>query len=146
MAAFEVTWDEVDTLLTTRIRSPMAIADAAGYRDALERALASIPPGSTFLWLSSAVGYDAMADRAAHQQLRSVVPLTLAACGFRTSLLDLHKGTEIPVTQTKGPVCRAIAHVHHDASKMDAYSEQLGRSHERYFSDEGAALAWLKGL
>jgi|SRR5580658_4364006 hypothetical protein len=144
MSSFEVIWDEATTLLTTRIRSPMAVADVAAYRDTLGQTLATVPSGTTFTWLSSAVGYDAMADRTAHLELRSVVPLALAAHGVRTSLLDMHQGAEIAVTQTRGIVCRAIAHVHHDAAKMDAYNEHLARSNERYFGDEGSALAWLK--
>jgi hypothetical protein len=79
----------------------------------------------------------------AHQEMRSVVPLALAAQGFRTSLLDLYEGTEIRITQTHDVVCRAIAHVHHDAEKMRVYDERFGRPNERYFADEGLALAWL---
>jgi hypothetical protein len=144
MAPFKVIWDEVQTLLITRIRSPMGVADVAAYRSALDHELSGVAHSTTFIWLSSAVGYDAMADRAAHMELRSVVPLTLAAYGFRTSLLDMHEGAEIPITQTRGIVCRALAHVHHDTAKMEALNEKLGRPGERYFSDEDSAQAWLK--
>ncbi len=143
MASFDVAWDEAGAVLITRLRSPMAATDVTEYRVALDRALALIPSSSTFLWLSTALGYDALGDRAAHQELRAILPLTLAAYGFRTSMLDLYEGANVPITRTRDVACRAIAHVHHDAGKMSAFDEQLGRPNERYFADEGSALSWL---
>ena len=140
---YEVIWDEPGELLTTRTRSPIAVTEVAAFKSALVEALARVPAESTFLWLSSAVGYHPLADRASHQQLRSVVPLTLAAYGVRTSLLDIYEDGAITISRTRGIVCRAIAHVHHDAKKMTTLDARLGRSNERYFADEQTAMAWL---
>ncbi len=143
MAAYEVSWDESSALLTTRTRSPIDLAEVFRFKRTLVETLARLPTLSSFLWLSSAVGYHPLADRVAHQELRSVVPVTLAAHGVRTSLLDLHEGPEVAVSRTRGVLCRAIAHVHHDAAKMRLLDERFGRPNERYFADEGLAMVWL---
>lgn len=140
---FDVVWDEPRTLLITRVRSPSALMDMTPYRDALRGALAGISPGSSFGWLSSAVGYDPWENRPAHAELRSILLVTLAAHGFRTSLLDLYEGVDLPITRRRGVTCRAIAHVHDSRPRVDASNEQFGRFKEWYFSDEGVALEWL---
>src|SRR5271155_6023471 len=108
---FDVVWDEPRTLLITCVRCAMVPMDMTPYRDALRGALARISPGSTFVWLSSSVGYDPWENRPAHAELRSILLVTLAACGFRTSLLDLYEGVDLPITRRRGVTCRAIAHV-----------------------------------
>ncbi|HSQ62650.1 MAG TPA: hypothetical protein VLM85_05530 [Polyangiaceae bacterium] len=143
MAAYEVSWDESSALLTTRTRSPIGLADVFRFKETLAETLARVPALTSFLWMSSAVGYHPHADRAAHQELRSVVPATLAAHGVRTSLLDLVEDADVTVSRTRGIVCRAIAHVHHDAGKMLILDERFGRPNERYFSNEALAVAWL---
>jgi hypothetical protein len=142
-APFEVNWDPARALLTTRVKSPITIDEVVQYKESLGQRIAGIPAGTIFVWLSSAIGYDAFSNRAAHQEMRSVVPLTLAAHGFRTSLLDLFEGTEIRITRTRDVECRAVAHVHQDEEKMRVYDERFGRPNERYFTDESLALAWL---
>jgi hypothetical protein len=117
--------------------------DMTPYRDALRGALAQISSGSTFVWLSSAVGYDVRENRAVHAELRSILLVTLAAHGFRTSLLDLYEGVDLSIRRRRGITCRAIAHVQHPRERVDASNEQFGRPNEWYFSDEGVALEWL---
>jgi len=143
---FDVVWDEPRTLLITRVRCASAPMDMTPYRDALRGALARISPGSAFVWLSSAVGEDPGENRPAHAELRSILSVTLASCGFRTSLLDLYDGVDLPITRRRGVTCRAIAHVHQPRARVDASNEQFGRPNERYFSDEGVALEWLAQL
>jgi hypothetical protein len=140
---YEVYWMPGRALLTTRLRGRMGVADVSRYEKAVMRAIAGIPPNTSFLWLSSALGYDAMADRAAHDTLRTILPRLLAASGLRTSMFDLFPGADFPIAAAPRVRCRAVAHVHHDAEKMRALEERLGRENERYFSAESAAEAWL---
>jgi hypothetical protein len=143
MPPFDVAWDPGRTLLTTRVRGPLSVEDVIRYRDVLAGAIGRIPPDTTFLWLSDASGYEALANRAAHESLRTILPETLAAHGFRTSLLDLYEGPEVTIERRRGVACLAIAHVHHDIGKMAFFDERFGRANERYFAAEDSALAWL---
>jgi hypothetical protein len=145
-APFDVVWDEPRTLLITRIRCPPVPMEITPYRDTLRGALARISPGATFVWLSSAVGYDPWENRPGHAELRSLLLVTLATYGFRTSLLDLYEGVDLPIMRRRGVTCRAIAHVHEPRARVDASNEQFGRPNEWYFSDEGVALEWLAKL
>lgn len=145
MPAFEVTWDAASRLLTTRVRRSLSVEEVVEYSGALSRVLAAIPSETSFLWLSNSTGYEALANRAAHDIYRTVVPRTLAEHGFRTSLLDLYEG-EVSVTCTRGVTCAAIAHVHQDVEKMLVFDRRFGRDNERYFSDESEGRRWLLDL
>ena len=133
-------------LLTTRVRSPLVLADLTPYRDALHAALAHIPSGCTFVWLSSAAGYDASQNQDVHEELRAILPVALSAHGFHTSLLYLYDGVELPIRRSRGVACRAVAHVPSYRENVDRLNDQLGRPCERYFRDIGHAVTWLAHL
>jgi hypothetical protein len=143
MPAFVVRWDPARAQLTTRVCSPITVADVAQYKETLSLVLSRIPPATGFVWLSDASGYEALADRASHLALRGVLPLALAAHGVRTSLLDLFETVDVSIAPAPSPLCRAVAHVHHEHEKMAALDAQLGRPNERYFADAASAEAWL---
>ena len=140
---YDVFWTPGHALLTTRLRGRMGVADVSRFEKAVTRALAAIAPATSFVWLSTSIGYDALADRAAHDSLRAIVPRALAAHGLRASMLDLSPQVDYPVASAPRVRCRAVAHVHHDAGKMKALDAQLGRDEERYFASDSAAEAWL---
>jgi len=68
----------------------------------------------------------------------AVVPLLLAAHGFRTALLDVFEGADLPLTATRGIRCLAVACVHHDAGKMGECERRLGRPTEPFFTGRPA--------
>jgi hypothetical protein len=140
---FAVHWDAEHRLLATHVWGGLAVDEVAQLVAELSRAMAAIPAQSGFIWLSDATGYEPLADRAGHAALRAVVPRALAAHGFRTSLLELAEGAELELSSDRGVVCRAVAHVHHDADKMAQLDQQLGGASERYFGDLALARAWL---
>jgi hypothetical protein len=142
MKGFDVMWDAPQALLTTRVRRALSLEEVAEYEDVLARTIGAIAPGTSFLWLSDAMGYEPFADRAAHARYRSILPKMLAEHGFRASLLDLFDA-EVVITSARGVICRAIAHVHHDAEKIAIFDERFGRHNERYFSNEEVARMWL---
>ncbi len=90
-------------------------------------------------------GYE-VRDIAAHKEMRTVIPLTLADYGFRTALLDLFDPVDLPLRPARGSICIAVAHVHHDADKMTLYDDRLGRENERFFTDYATADAWLQAI
>jgi hypothetical protein len=110
--------------------------DIARWVELLDRALASVPDGTEIVLLSNLHGYEP-ASLDAHKAMRVVIPTRLAAHGFRTGLV------EVTVNPTPRIVISKVAHVHHDATKMTGYEANVGREHERFFSDPAYANAWL---
>lgn len=132
-------------ILTTRLTGTVTTADVARWKESLARDAEQIPDGGTFRLLLDLRGYEP-ADPDAHKAMRVVIPLFLADYGFRTALLDLFPGTELPLHNLRGITCTAFANVHHDATKMATYEERLARANEHYFTDADAARAWLESL
>ncbi len=136
-------WNPMDRVLATRIGGNTDLAGVAEWRGSLARELSRIEDGSTFKIIVDLRGYE-IADLAAHQEMRAIIPLTLAEYGFRTALLDLFEGVELPLRNRYGISCVAAAHVHHDEGKMTAYDRELGRSNERFFTNYRRALEWIQ--
>ncbi|HEU4328727.1 MAG TPA: hypothetical protein VFS21_36655 [Roseiflexaceae bacterium] len=145
MAIFASTYDPARRLLTTELTGTVSVADVRAWRASLERALAQISDNTAFGLISDLSGYG-FAEIAAHKELREVIPLALAACGLRTALLDLFEGADLPIGAARGVRCIAAAHVHHDHYKMQGYDQQIGRAHERFFSERAEAEAWIASL
>lgn len=132
-------------MLTSRLGGGVSIGDVRRWKASLERELARIPDGARFRLVDDLSGYE-IADLEAHKERRVVMPLTLAAYGFRTALLDLFDPVELPITTTRGIACVAVAHVHHDAEKMRQYNERIARENERFFTDAASAEVWIGGI
>ena len=139
----DVRWDAADGVLISRLSGTVSVADVGRWKAELRATLAAVPDGGSFRLLSDMSGY-APAGLEAHKVMRVVIPLLLAAHGFRTGLVDMAGGEEPAVTTTRGIRCVAVAHVHHDAGKMALYQERVGGATERFFTDPGAALAWVR--
>jgi hypothetical protein len=115
--------------------------DVARWIELLDRALAWVPDGTEIVLLSNLHGYEP-ASLDAHKAMRDVIPLRLAAHGFRTALVDV-VGGELEVRASPRIAISKVAHVHHDATKMASYEAQVGCDRERFFSDPARANAWL---
>ncbi len=135
-------WNAATRILFSRLGGTVTVADVRRWEAALAAALGEIEDGGVFRLVSDLRGYEG-ADMDAHKAMRMVVPLLLAAHGFRTALLDLFEGADLPLTTTRGIRCLAVACVHHDAGKMGEYERRLGRPTERFFTDRAEAEAWL---
>ncbi|HWQ12941.1 MAG TPA: hypothetical protein VNL77_09075 [Roseiflexaceae bacterium] len=142
MGNITTTWDATEGLLISRLTGKADVADVRRWEEGLMAALARIPDGTTFKLLSGLFGYEP-ADLDAHKAMRTVIPLLLTTHGFRTGLVDIVGAEEPTLTTTRRIMCVAVAHVHHDPDKMALYQERVGRANERFFTDYGAAHAWL---
>jgi hypothetical protein len=141
---FLTTYYPEDGLLRTRLSGLLRADDVDAWRDGLNRTAAAIP--TPFRMLVDIRGYEvAEQDPSVHRTQREVVPLFLAAHGFRPAFFDLFEAEPPPPTDGAAR-CLAVAHVHHDAAKMAGYTERLGRAAERFFTDPGEAEAWLHAL
>lgn len=141
----ESQWEVSAGILVTRLQGMVTVDDVGRWRSSLEEALAHIEGNSRFRLLVDLHGYEPAAIQA-HKEMRSIIPLTLARYGFRTALLDLFEPIEMALQATNGITCTAVAHVHHDESKMAEYARRIGRDNEQFFSDPDAAWAWLQTL
>lgn len=145
MTLADSSWDAERCLLVTRLQGMTSLEDVRRWKDSLSRALGRIAEGGTFRLLVDLFGYE-YAILTVHKEMRSIVPLMLAAHGFRTALLDLFDRVDLPTTRTRGITCVAVAHVNHDVDKMAEYDRRLGRANERFFSDSNTAQDWIQSL
>ncbi len=139
------TWDARRKLLVTRLGGDVDLDDVRRWKDALARELDRIDDQTAFKMIVDLRGYE-VRDLAAHKEMRTVIPLTLADYGFRTALLDVFDPVDLPLRQVRGITCIAVAHVHHDADKMTLYDDRLGRENERFFTDYARADAWIEAI
>lgn len=141
----ETTWDTAENLLVTRLQGDITVEDVRRWQTSLQSALSQIAPEGEFKLIVDLYGYE-LKDIAAHKEMRTVIPLTLADYGFRTALLDLFDPVELPLHKTRGIICQAVAHIHHDAYKMAEYERRLGRANERFFTDYEQAKEWIQTI
>jgi hypothetical protein len=136
-------WNPNDRVLVTRIGGAPGHAEVANWRESLARELSQIEDDSTFKIIVDFRGYEAD-DLAVHQEICVIIPITLAEYGFRTALMDLFEGANLPLRNRYGISCLAVAHVHHDENKMNEYDRRLGRPNERFFTDYRLAEDWIR--
>lgn len=145
MNVAETHWEVDHALLVTRLQGTVQMSEVQQWAAALQRALAHLADNTSFKLLVDLHGYEPQ-QMSAHKAMRTVIPMTLARYGFRTALLDLFEGADLPLELTRGIRCTAVAHVHHETEKMTAYDHRLGRSNEHFFTAYQQAEAWLRTL
>ena len=143
MKITETHWDAEQALLVTRLQGVVEATAVEHWVDTLQSTLARLADNTSFKLIVDLYGYEPQ-TMSAHKAMRTVIPLTLARYGFRTALLDLFEGAELPVAQERGIQCTAVAHVHHEVDKMTEYEHRLGRATERFFTDYEQAEAWIR--
>jgi hypothetical protein len=143
MNAIESTYHPSTRIVTTRLQGSVTVEEVSRWLASLAEAIGQIEDNSQFKLLVDLYNYEPAA-LPAHKAMRPVVPLMLARYGFRTALLDLFDPAELPLQNLRGITCTAVAHVHHDPSKMDEYDRRLGRANEHFFTDPSKAQAWLE--
>jgi hypothetical protein len=141
----ETTWDAAQKLLVTRLQGDITVEVVRRWQASLQSVLNQIEANSQFKMIVDLYGYE-LKDIAAHKEMRTVIPLTLANYGFRTALLDLFEPLELPLQQTRGIICQAVAHIHHDAYKMAEYERRLGWENERFFTEYEQAAVWIQKI
>jgi hypothetical protein len=138
----ESRWEPDGGILTTRLQGRVTVEEVKGWAALLAEAIGRIPDDTPFKLLVDLCEYEP-AELEAHKAMRMVIPLTLAQHGLRTALLDLFEPVALPLQTVRGVRCTAVAHVHHDESKMGEYERRLGRAKERFFTDAAEAEEWL---
>ena len=144
-AIITVTWLDDAQVLSTRVAGVLSLDDVERWRQDLQRTVRRLPREGVFRMLVDVRGYEvADQNRHVHQVMREVIPLFLAAHGFRVGFFDLYQAEPSVGRDAAEALCVAAAHVHHDQAKMERYNELLGTTSERFFSDLAEAAAWLQ--
>ena len=143
----ETTWIPAKQLVVTQLSGEAEQSDIAAWEASLQEALAQIPDDSTFRILVNIHGFQA-ADLEAHKTFRTIVPLTLAAYGWKVGYVNLfeEEAKSMVYTSTRGIKCVAAAHCHQDATKIERYQTNFGRPNEQFFTDPEQAWRWLESL
>lgn len=139
----EVRWEEATGILLSRLSGSVGAEEVRRWQAMLAAELARIPDGGRFKLLSNLHSYEP-ASLDAHKEFRNVIPETLMQYGFRPAFLDLFGVKDVEIRATHGVICTALAHVHHDAEKMNGYRQDLGRQNEQFFTEVARAEAWLR--
>jgi hypothetical protein len=142
-AIIEVRWDTVTGILLSHLSGLIGVEEVRRWQAMLAVELAGIPDVGRFKLLSNLQGYEP-ASLDAHKEFRNVIPETLMQYGFRPAFLDLFGVKDVEIRATRGVICAAVAHVHHDAEKMNGYRQDLGRPNEQFFTDVSQAEVWLR--
>ncbi|HVZ37982.1 MAG TPA: hypothetical protein VHI13_01800 [Candidatus Kapabacteria bacterium] len=143
----ESEWNEADRTLTTRLAGPLTLDEVEAWEDGLYRTSDAIPFGCTFAMLIDMTGYNALAvDRATHAFQRAVIPTFLAAYDHRAAYLKLFDDIGEIAAPRRDAICGAVAHVHHDCTKMESFERELATENERFFCTRDAALEWLRTI
>ena len=125
----------------TRLTGSVDVAEVERWIAGLDAVLAKIADGTEIVLLSDLHGYEP-ADLDAHKRMRDVLPLRLAAMGFRTALVDA-VGAQLAVAAAPRVVCSKVAHGHHDAAKMAAYEAAHATPRERFFTSAAFVNEWI---
>ncbi|WP_423735592.1 hypothetical protein [Chitinophaga caseinilytica] len=139
-------WHPEDKLIHTRISGQVDAADVSTWASSLRQVLENVEDGGSFKIFVDLHGFKAV-DFDTHKKFRDIVPLTLAAYGWRVGYLDLfEEANGLPLYNTRGIRCFAAAHAHQDETKIALYEERYSRPQEHFFTDPGAAAKWIRSV
>jgi hypothetical protein len=142
----QTTWHPDKKLIITQISGDVDTQDVVDWEQTLQEALAQVADNSTFKILVNLHGFKAV-NLDAHKRFRTVIPATLATCGWRVGYLDLfEEAANLPITQTRGITCTGAVHVHQDETKIALYEERFGHEREHFFTDPQAAKTWINTI
>ena len=139
-------YEESSGLLRTRVHSVLSSEDVARWEEELDVATRALPASATFRMLVDIRGYEVSEqDPSVHRRQRLVVPTFLARRGMEVGFFRLFEVENTIAAEPDLARCTAVAHVHHDANKLQLYNERLRTEREAFFTDPAEAEAWLRG-
>src|SRR5688500_17443448 len=116
----ETLWNPEARLLITRLQGDVTLYDVQRWVALLASARSHIAHHSCFQ-LDEEFSVSHPFNRHTHKLIRTVMPLVLAHYVYHTALFYLFDSVDVPFSINDGRRCIAVAHVHHDAVKMNEY-------------------------
>ena len=140
-------WISDKKMIITHISGDADKADVEKWEASLHTALSQIKENETFKILVNLHGFKAV-DLEAHKRFRNIIPLTLAAYGWKVGCIDLfeEEAKSITYTNTRGIHCAGAAHVHQDETKITLYQSRFSSKNEHFFTDPRQAASWIESL
>lgn len=138
-------WYPADQLIVTQLSGLVDKSDIIYWQQTLNAAFRLVPDSAEFKIFVNLHGFTA-SDLDAHQYFRSIIPLTLAAYGWRVGYLAMFpdEAEKLTVSHTRNIRCIAAVHCHHDVSKIERYQALYSSDIEHFYSDPHLAEAWIK--
>lgn len=138
-------WYAADRLVVTQISGTLDKADVAYWEQTLQNTMQQVPDSATFKIFVNLHGFTA-ADFDAHKYFRNIVPLTLAAYGWKVGYLAMfpEEAEKLEVTMTRKIRCVAAVHCHQDETKIEKYQALYSSPGEHFFTDPQAAETWIR--
>lgn len=139
-------WYPHERLIVTHISGDVDKQDVEYWQQSLEQALDKVEDHSSFKIFVNLFGFKAV-DLDAHKRFRAIVPETLARYNWKVGYVDLfEEANSMQYTTTRGIQCVAAAHAHQDETKIEQYETRFGRDNEHFFTNQEAAMNWIKGV
>lgn len=143
----ETSWEADKKLIITHISGDIEKPDIEKWEKSFQAVLENIPDGDSFKILVNMHGFKAV-DLDAHKRFRGIVPMALAAYGWKVGYVDLfeEEAKTMAYTNTRGIRCVGAAHVHQDETKMHLYQTRFSRDNEQFFTEPDRAREWIGNL
>ncbi|WP_276486049.1 hypothetical protein [Paraflavitalea pollutisoli] len=142
----DTTWNPDAGMIITSLSGQVNSNDIERWERSLQTAFSQLPDESSFKIFVNLYGFKAV-DFEVHKRFRSIVPLSLAAYGWRVGYLDLfEEAANLPLVVTRGIRCTAAAHAHQDETKIQLYESSYSHDREHYFTDPLLAEQWIRSL
>jgi hypothetical protein len=140
-------WFAEEQLIITQISGDIEKEDVARWEQTLHAALDQVPDSGEFKIFVNLHGFTAV-DLEAHKQFRSIVPLTLASYGWKVGYVAMfpQEAEQMLITKKRNVQCIAAAHCHQDVTKMEKYELLYSSDNEHFFTDDKAAVTWIRNL
>lgn len=129
-------WHAEKKMIVTHLSGNIDDTDIDAWEKSLQKVLSQIETGGSFKIFVNLHGFKAV-NFEVHKKFRTIIPLTLAAYGWRVGYLDMFgdEAKKLQVFNTRGISCVAAVHCHQDSSKILLYESRYSRPNEHYFTD-----------
>jgi hypothetical protein len=139
-------WYSDQHLIITCLTGLLSLDEIIVWEKSLYMALSEIPHQNTFKILVNLHGFTAE-NFDAHKRFRTIIPAVLADYGWKVGYVNLfEESAAITLTNHNGIQCVAAAHVHHDKSKIDKYSELFNSENEQFYTSPARAKTWIESI
>lgn len=141
---FKTEWHADQKLLVTRFSGKPTLAEVRQWKNELYDTTRLFPDNTQFKMLIDLQGYTVdLVEKEIHFEQREVIPTFLSLHNFKVGYLSLFE-VDIEIKAGERNLnCVAVAHIHHECHKMEAYDQKFGKSNDRYFCDSAAAEKWI---
>ena len=131
MGEFQTIWDSDSHLFISILSGDVNSSIVKEWKTSIKNESSLIKSGSVFKAFLSLRGCKCI-NMEVHKEMRKVIPYFLADYNFKAGYLNLFPEIIVPLKISRDIQCLAVAHVHHDSSKMEDYQKRFGSNLEKF--------------